>query len=106
MSFARGKYAFGFCDRTGKRYKLEDLVDEIYNGKKTGMRVGRDVVDKDHPQNFIGRVRALDQLPVQNPRPDPSLEESRRLFGFKPVGNPAQYVVASVGRVTVTITEG
>ena len=23
--FAKGKYAFGFCDRTGFRYKIKDL---------------------------------------------------------------------------------
>ena len=102
MSFAKGKHAFGFCDRTGFRYPIADLVDEFRNGKKTGMRVGRDIADDDHPQNFTGRVLANDQMSIQNARPDPSLEESRRLFGFNPVGNPAQYVVVSVGKVTVS----
>ena len=50
--YANGKYAFGFCDRTGFRYPLKDLVFEVRNGVKTGLRVGRDVVAPDHPQNF------------------------------------------------------
>ena len=70
MAFTRGKHAFGFCDRTGFRYQLTDLVDEIQNGTKTGFRVGKDVVDPDHPQNFLGRVRTNDPQSLLNPRPE------------------------------------
>ena len=49
MSYAAGKYAFGFCDKTGFRYPLKDLVPEFKNGVKTGFLVGRDVVDPDQP---------------------------------------------------------
>ena len=70
MTTARGKYAFGFCDKTGFRYDLNDLVDEYKNGVKTGLRVGRDVVDPDHPQNFTGRVRVDDPQSLRNPRPE------------------------------------
>lgn len=74
MTNARGKYAFGFCDRTGFRYSLDQLVDEYQNGVKTGMRVGFDVVDPDHPQNFLGRVRTDDPQSLLNPRPDKKIE--------------------------------
>ena len=57
MTTTRGKYAYGFCDRTGFRYPLNELVDEFQNGVKTGLRVGRDVADGDHPQNFFGRIK-------------------------------------------------
>ena len=60
MSYARGKYAFGICDRTGFRYPIEDLVYEFTNGKRNGLRVGRDVADKDHPQNFVGQIKSDD----------------------------------------------
>jgi hypothetical protein len=60
MSYAAGKYAFGFCDKTGFRYPLRDLVPEFKNGVKTGFLVGRDVVDPDQPQNFLGRVKIFD----------------------------------------------
>lgn len=106
MTTARSKYAFGFCDRTGFRYPLNELVDEFKNGVKTGLRVGRDVADGDHPQNFLGRVRIFDPQSLSNARPDRSLEESRQLFGFDPVWNPAQFVTGSVGRVTVSFDEG
>ena len=48
--FAEGKHAYGFCDMTGFRYKLKDLVPEIVNQRPTGFLVGKDVVDPDQPQ--------------------------------------------------------
>jgi len=104
MSYARGKYAFGFCDKTGFRYPLSDLVPEFKNGVKTGFLVGRDVVDPDQPQNFLGRLKIFDPQSLQNPRPDTSESESRRLFGFNPVGNDSQFMTAKVGTVTVNTT--
>lgn len=105
MTIAKAKYAYGYCDRTGFRYPLNDLVDEFHNGVKTGLRVGRDVADGDHPQNFLGRMRIFDPQSLGNARPDRSLQESRQLFGFDPVWNPAQYMTASVGKVSVNFNE-
>lgn len=102
MSYARGKYAYGYCDKTGFRYPLNELVWEYKDGQRTGFRVGRDVLDPDHPQNFLGRLKITDPQSLRNPRPDTSLEESRGLFGWNPVGNPLIYMVGSVGTVTVT----
>ena len=104
MSYARGKYAFGYCDRTGFRYPLADLVPEFSNGVKTGFLVGRDVVDPDQPQNFLGRVKINDPQSLRNPRPDTSLEESRGLFGFNPVWNDLQFMQSGVGTITINIT--
>jgi len=104
MSYARGKYAFGYCDRTGFRYPLADLIPEFSNGVKTGFLVGRDVVDPDQPQNFLGRVKINDPQSLRNPRPDTSLEESRGLFGFNPVWSDLQFMQAEVGTVTINIT--
>jgi hypothetical protein len=106
MSYAKGKYAFGFCDKTGFRYPLKDLVYEYNNGIKTGFLVGKDVADPDQPQNFLGRLKIFDPQSLRNPRPDTSQKASRGLFGWNPVGNSAQYMVGSVGRVTVNTTEG
>ena len=109
--YANGKYAFGFCDRTGFRYPLKDLVFEVRNGVKTGLRVGRDVVDPDQPQNFLGRIRIFDPQSLRDPRPDRSLEASRSFFGWNPVGDggtapsgtDSLSMQGSVGDVTVTI---
>ena len=41
MSYARGKGTlFGYCDKTGFRYPLADLVPEFNNGVKTGFLGG------------------------------------------------------------------
>lgn len=110
MSYAEGKYAFGYCDRTGFRYPKKDLVPQIVNQRKTGLLVGRDVVDPDQPQLQLGRVRTDDPQALRNPRPDQSLEESRRQFAWNPVGGGvtelgsrtvALDISAQVGRVTV-----
>ena len=86
--FAKGKYAFGFCDRTGFRYKLKDLVPQVRAGRMTGLMVGRDMLDEDQPQNFLGRLGDYtDQEALRDPRPDITEGTSRRLFAFDPVGN-------------------
>ena len=105
MSYAKGKHAFGFCDRTGFRYPLKDLVPEYRNGVKTGFLVGRDIVDPDQPQNFLGRIKINDPQSLRNPRPDTALLASRAIVGFDPVGNPAVIATGSVGRVSVSISE-
>lgn len=104
-TFARGKHALGICDRTGFRYKLSDLVWEYQNGQRTGLRVGKDVADPDHPQNFIGRLRITDPQALQDPRPQPDLAATRGLFGWRPVGHELIHLTGAVGTVTVTTGE-
>ena len=106
---ANGKYAFGFCDRTGFRYKLKDLVPQIKAGRMTGLMVCRDMLDEDQPQNFLGRLGTYaDPQALKDPRPDTSQDVSRRLFAFDPVGNGdaggSGNILAhgQVGTVTVT----
>ena len=86
MSYASGKYAFGYCDRTGFRYPKKDLVPQIVNQKPTGLLVGKDVVDEDQPQLQLGKVRVDDPEALRTPRPDQSMEESSQFFAWNPVG--------------------
>ncbi len=110
MSYARAKYAYGFCDLTGFRYPKKDLVPPFVNQRPTGLLVGRDVVDPDQPQLQLGRVRTDDPQALRNPRPDRAQAESRQLFAFNPVGGGITElgsqtvgldIEAQVGRVTV-----
>lgn len=101
MSYASGKHAYGICDRTGFRYPLEDLIWEFQDGHRTGFRVGRDVVDPDQPQNFLGRIRVVDPQSLLNPRPDVS--PGRGLFGWNPVGHPLVHLTGQVGTVAVVV---
>ena len=108
MTNARGKYAFGFCDRTGFRYSLNQLVDEYQNGVKTGMRGGFDVVDIDHPQNFLGRIRTDDPQSLLNPRPDRKLEEAKVVIPATDLATlekiSVPFMAAEVGSVTISGT--
>jgi|TARA_R100000426_G_scaffold70351_2_gene48899 hypothetical protein len=106
MTNARGKYAFGFCDKTGFRYPLDQLVDEYENGVKNGFRVGYDVVDPDQPQNFLGRVRVDDPQSLLNPRPDKFTEGAEVTFPTFDLDTietiPLPLMRAEAGRVTIT----
>ena len=54
----------------------------------TGLMVGRDVLDEDQPQNFLGRLGDYaDPQALQNARPDIAQDNSRELTAWDPVGN-------------------
>jgi hypothetical protein len=96
------KYAYGFCDRTGFRYPINDLVEEYVQGRPTGLRVGKDVADPDHPQNWVGLQGPYDDpKALENPRPDISEKAGRAQFAFDPVGGATLEASASIGVVTV-----
>ena len=104
MAYAKGKYAFGICDRTGFRYPIEDLVYEFTNGKRNGLRVGRDVVDPDHPQNFVGQIKSVDPQSIIDARPDRTepLELSVGVAQFDDFDLKISPIFGLVGVVTVT----
>ena len=87
MAYSSGKYSYGICDKTGFRYATKDLVFEFRNGSKTGLRVGVDVVDPDHPQNFIGRIKFDDPQSIQDARPD-RVEPATEVILDKDSGEP------------------
>tara|TARA_R100000234_G_scaffold119551_1_gene102812 strand:- start:1677 stop:2033 length:357 start_codon:yes stop_codon:yes gene_type:complete len=87
-SYAAGKYALGICDRSGFTYKLKDLVYEVQDGRNTGIRVGRDMLDPDHPQNFLGRYPVHDPQALFGARPDSRTESSSTASAnWNPVGD-------------------
>ena len=103
--FARGKMAFGFCDKCGLRWDLVDLKSERSTGISRHNRVCPECWDPDHPQNFLFRVRTDDRIALRDPRPDQAEEASRGLASWNPVGHPLRTVVtASVGSVTIVTT--
>ena len=104
MAYAKGKYAFGICDRTGFRYPIEDLVYEFTNGKRNGLRVGRDIVDPDHPQNFVGQIKSDDPQSIIDARPDRTepLELSVGVAQFDDFDLKISPIFGLVGIVTVT----
>ena len=98
--FAAGKLAYGISDRSGKRYKLNEMKREW-----TGMLVGPDEYEPKQPQ-LEPRRKVVDPEALQNPRPD-RVEPLDVFVGVPLVDGPAfRPVLASgqVGAVTITTT--
>jgi hypothetical protein len=68
MAFSSGKNAYGICDITGFRYKLNDM-------KKTwdGLLVGPDQWSPKHPQ-LDRKPAPIDPQALKNARPDNSVD--------------------------------
>lgn len=81
MAFASGKKAYGISDRSGFRYRLNDMRKEW-----NGLLVGKDEYEPKHPQLRSPRVGA-DPQALRDPRPEVGLAEQRVVqYGFNPVG--------------------
>lgn len=98
--FASGKFAYGLSDRSGFRYKLNDMKREW-----TGMLVGPDEFETKQPQ-LDPRRKVSDPQALKDARPDRS--EPLTVFVGVPlvVGPPFKPLLANgqVGQVTVTIS--
>ena len=79
-TFARGKHAFGFCDRCGFRCDLAKMKVETVRNRRTGVKVCPDCFDPSHPQLELGTFVVHDPQALRDPRPDTGLVESRELF--------------------------
>ena len=106
MTYASGKHAWGISDRSGRRYRLRDMMVEW-----TGAKVGPDEFDPKQPQLSAPKV-GPDPQALKGPRPEPNLAEQRNIqYGFNPVGfnsipgiTPLSNLapVGAIGTVTVT----
>ena len=81
MAYSSGKNAYGICDISGFRYKLNEM-------KKTwnGLLVGKDEFETKHPQ-LEPTTKTDDPQALKNARPEPNLVQQRAIqHGFNPVG--------------------
>lgn len=100
------KHAYGYCDRTGFRYPLNELVEQYVNGRPTGLRVGRDMVDIDHEQLRTNEIDASEDQSLDNARPDSSVVESRALSAWNPVGGGVTELGTSTLGLSMTLITG
>jgi hypothetical protein len=116
VPYAKGRRAFGFCDRCGFRADLAKLYLQPVKGRNTNLKVCRECLDKDHPQLFLGMFPINDPQALYNPRPDIAKVQSEALFGWQDVlplmlnngvggivGNNAVYVQCLIGQVFIEI---
>jgi hypothetical protein len=97
-NFAAGNNAWGISDRSGLRYKLNEMKREW-----TGMLVGPDEFEPKHPQ-LEPRRKAVDPQALRNPRPD-QVESMVAYVGVPLVFGPAFIPVVGNGQVgSVTVT--
>ena len=113
MAYAKGKNAYGICDISGFRYKLNDM-------KRTwnGLLVGPDMYEPKHPQLTPLRATA-DPEALYNPSPNNDKEEgegfvvvvSSNIFQsdyLNPSTLPTNFTVSQmtggVGEVTIVIS--
>ena len=68
--YARGKLAWGICDRCGFRYLLSTLREESIRAVGRNNKVCQSCFDGDHPQNFLGMTPIYDPQALRNARPD------------------------------------
>ena len=99
MSYASGKNAYGISDRSGFRYKLNEMRREW-----TGALVGPDEYEPKHPQLRPPRA-GPDPQALRNPRPDRT-EPLKVVLLTDSVGLPLDgpRMVGKVGEVTVVTT--
>jgi hypothetical protein len=97
MTFSSGKNAYGISDRSGFRYKLNEMRKEW-----TGMLVGPDEYEPKHPQLEPIR-KVVDPQALENPRPD-RVEPIAAYAGVPLIEGPPfrpLQVVSQVGEVEV-----
>ena len=99
-SFASGKYAIAICDRCGFEYPYNELRFEISDQKRTGFRVCYECLDQDQPQLQLGEYPVNVPQALRDARPDTSLEASRRLSAWDPIGGyDAEYGASSLSNM-------
>jgi hypothetical protein len=99
MAYASGKNAYGISDRSGFRYKLNEMKREW-----TGALVGPDEYEPKHPQLRPPKA-GPDPQALRNPRPDRT-EPLKVFLLTDSVGLPLDgpRMVGKVGEVTVVTT--
>ena len=98
--FATGKHAYGISDRSGFRYKLNEMRREW-----TGSLVGPDEYEPKQPQ-LEPRRKVVDPQALRNPRPD-RVEPMDVYVGVPQVEGPTfrpTLCSGNVGAVTVSTT--
>ena len=100
IPYAKGKKAFGFCDRCGFRYDLARLKTLIIKTKSVNIRVCPTCWEPDQPQLQLGMYPVYDPQALRNPRPDNAQAASRALFAWDPVVTDT--INITLNSVTVT----
>ncbi len=100
IPYAKGKIAWGMCDRCYFRTPLKKLKNLVIKTKNVSIKVCPECWEPDQPQLQLGMYPVYDPQALQYPRPDIALQQSRSFFGWDPVY--AQTISMTLTSVTVT----
>ena len=100
------KHAYGFCDRTGFRYPIDELVPQYIDRRPSGLLVGSDMLDIDHEQLQLGDLDLKEDISLPDPRPDTTLGESRAMSAWNPVGGGVTVFGSRTGGLDMTMVTG
>lgn len=104
-STTRPPWALGLCDRCGFSFKLNQLHEQIFDQRNTGLLVCDVCNDVDNPQLQLGRVPIFDPQSLYDPRPDVGRPGSTSYFGWMPIGGATTlFINCYVGNITVVVT--
>ena len=91
--FATGKYSYGISDRSGMRYRLNEMKIEW-----NGILVGPDEFERKHPQ--LGPFQVpVDGQAVKNARPERTENAIERRL------NPDSFLSSTSGSAVITVNE-
>lgn len=102
MAYARGKYAFEFCDVCGFREDYGKLRKLVVNSQITSIKACSACWVPDQPQLRVERIPVYDPQTLYDPRVDQTIPSTRPFFGWNPIGDPVTMLLAlAQGEVTV-----
>lgn len=79
MARSLGKGPIGYSQRTGRKVRAVDLVED---GENRGLVVERSEADREHPQKFAKRVPA-DRISLRHPMPEASVQPCTINIGWE-----------------------
>jgi hypothetical protein len=68
--YANQPKALGICDRCGFQVRLNRMINQIIDMKRSGIMVCPSCNDIDQEQLQVGKERVDDAIALRNPRPD------------------------------------
>lgn len=83
MSRSLGKGPIGYSQRTGRKVRAVDLVED---GEIRGLIVERADADREHPQKYAKRAPP-DRISLRRPMPEASVQPCTVNIGWEGTGN-------------------
>jgi hypothetical protein len=109
MGRSIGKHPIGYDQRTGRKERFDDLIED---GELPGVRTHRREADREHPQKRL-KAPGPDRAAIYKPLPEAKSEAVRIMFGYDVPSDqlwaprsPGPDFAITFGGIVVTSIEG